>query len=226
VTLALLAAVAAAVIAAVFSAQLFRQYAARRRPHALAWGLSLALFALGSVATALGLARGWSVPVFAVYWVSGALLTVPLLAVGQLLLLDPPRAVLYWTLAGLVTVWALLAIPLSTFDPGVLREASAAATIPLGEEVFDGTLAYDLLGLFNYTAIIVVVGTIWSAVRSRRFAILLIPLGVVVAGASFAFIRAGVPALFSVTLAVGVALMYAGFLAAAKPPRRPPAAPA
>lgn len=221
--LTVVAAVAAALIAAAFALSLARQWAARRRPHALAWALSLALFALGSATVALGVTLGWSVPLFAVYWVSGALLTVPLLAVGQLLLMDPRRAVLYWTLAGLFAVWAIVAIPLSSVDSSALREATQQATIPRGEDVFGRTIAFTLLGLFNYTAVVVVAGTIWSAVRSRRYAILLIPLGVVVAGASFAFIRAGIPALFPTALAVGVALMYAGFLAAGKPPKRPAA---
>lgn len=221
---AIASAVFATLVALVFALRLVRQYAARRRSHALAWAVSLGWFAVGSGAVAVGLIAGWSAPVFLVYWLAGALLTVPFLAAGQLMLLDPGRTVLYWTVVGLVSVWALSALPLSTIDQEALRAASAATNVPIGEDVLGDSLAYRLLGWFNYTAIIVVVGTIWSAVRSRRWLILLIPVGVVVAGSSFAFIRAGQPTLFSLALAAGVAVMYAGFLAAAKPPKRAAAA--
>lgn len=216
-------ALVAAAVAAVFAARLFGQYRARRRGHALAWTVSLALFGVGSLAVAAGIALAWTPTVFAVYWFSGALVTVPLLAVGQLMLMDPRRTVLYATLGALVVVWALAALALSPIDGAVLRAATAAGNVPLGEEVLGDSLAYRLLGVFNYSAVIVVAGTLYSAVKTRRWQILLIPLGVVVAGASFAFIRAQQPAGFSAALAAGVAIMYAGFRAAGKPPRRPPA---
>lgn len=210
----------AATIAAVFSARLARQYAARRRPHALAWSLSLGLFAVAAASVVVGLAAGWSAGVYAVFWLTGALVTVPFLAAGQLMLLDPRRAVLYGTLAGLAVVWSLAALALSPLDPAPLRAASEAGSIPRGEAAWGDSLAYRLLSPFNYTAVIVVVGTIWSAVRSRRFRILGIAVGVVVAGSSFAFVRTGRVDLFALALAAGVALMYGGFVAAGKPPRR------
>jgi hypothetical protein len=218
---AVLFALAATAVAGLFSARLAQQYAARRRGHALAWAISLGLFAVASFMVALGIGAGWSPAVFAVYWFAGALVTVPYLAAGQLMLLDPKRTVLYATLVGLATAWALAAVAISPIEAEPLRHASAEATIPVGDEVYGGTLAHRLLGWFNYTALIVVVGVVWSAVRTRRWLILLIAVGVVIAGTSFAFVRAGMPALFSAFLAVGVATMYAGFRAAAKPPKRP-----
>ncbi|HUH06919.1 MAG TPA: hypothetical protein VML96_03830 [Egibacteraceae bacterium] len=215
--LAVALSVAASAVAGVFAFQLARQYRDRRRSHALAWALSLALFALASAAAAMGMGVGWSPAVFWVYWLAGALLTVPLLAVGQMLLMDPDRAVVYWTLGGLAVVWALSAAVLSTLDVAVLEAAGEARSIPLGEQALGGQLAYGLLRWTNYTAVIVIVGTVWSAITSRRPTILLIALGVVAAGASFAFIRSGQPSLFSATLAAGVGLMYVGFRAASKP---------
>lgn len=220
-----LSAVAAAV-AATFASSLARQYAQRRRPHALAWCLSLALFALASAATAVGVAGGWSPWLYALFWVSGALVTVPFLAAGQLMLLDPARTGLYWALAGVALLLALVSLPLSPMDEAALADAGAAGTIPTSEEVFGDALATALLMPFNYAALIVVVGVVWSAVTTRRWGILLIAVGVLVAGASFTFVRAGMPAGFSATLAGGVAIMYGGFRAAARPPKRGAASPA
>jgi hypothetical protein len=210
----------AALVAAVFALQLLRQYAARRRPHALAWGLALGLFAIAAAMVTTGVTVGWSTAVFGVYWVAGALLNVPLLGIGQLMLLDPPRTVLYWTLAGVFAVWAVAFTLMAGFDAQVLAEASTQRSIPLGKEVLGGTAAYRLVGPFNATFLVVVVGSVWSAVRSRRWAVLLIALGVSVAAAGSSAVGAGRDFLFSLLLAVGVSIMYGGFRAASKPPRR------
>ena len=213
----------AALVAAVFAVQLARQYAGRRRSHALAWALALGLFALASAMVSVGVTVGWSPTVFGAYWIAGALLNVPLLAVGQLMLLDPRRTVLYWTLAGLFAVWAVAFTLLAHFDTAVLQAASNAHLIPRGAEVFavagspdQHAAAYTLARPFSYTFAIVVIGSIWSAVRLRRWAVLLIALGVTVAAAASAFIRVGQGELFSVFLAAGVAVMYAGFVAASR----------
>lgn len=212
--------VVAAVVAGLLSARLGRRYLARRRSHALAWAGSLALFAVASAAVAVGVAQGWSPAVFVVYWLAGALVTVPLLATGQLMFIDPHRTWLYWALAALAALLAVVAVATSPMDTEALAEAGAR--IPTGAAVFGDSLAMALLPPFNYTAAIVVVGVVWSAVRTRRWGLLFIALGVLVAGASFAFVRAGLPAGFSTTLASGAVLMYVGFRAAERPlPRGP-----
>lgn len=210
----------AALIAFVFAFQLLRQFSARRRPHALAWAMALALFGLASAMVSVGVGVGWNRWVFAVYWIAGALLNVPLLAVGQLMLLDGRRSVLYWTLAAVCTVWAVAFTLLAGVDIDVLRDATAQRSIPLGKDVLGGAMAYRLVGPFNATFLVVVIGSIWSAVRSRRWAVLLIAVGVSVAAAGSSAVGAGRDFLFSVLLAAGVAIMYAGFRAASRPQRR------
>lgn len=207
-------------VAGVFAFQLARQYAARRRHHALAWTLALGCYAVGMIALAVGFGLGWDPVTYAVYWLAGALLTVCLLAVGQLHLLDPARAVLWWTLGGLAVVWAVGTMFASPYDAAVLAEASRAGSIPQGREVFEGGLAYGILRPFTYGgALVVLVGSLWSGIRSRRYGILLIAVGVFVSATSTAFLRAGLDELVAVVLAIGVGIMYLGFRAAAKAPR-------
>ena len=220
IAVALLPTVAAAV-ALVFAAQLWRQWTARRRPHALAWALALALFGLASASVTVGVTLGWPPVVFGLYWLAGALLNVPLLAVGQLHLLDPRRAVLWWTLAGLVAVWAVLATASASFDPAVLADAGARRAIPLGREVLGRQPAYRLVGPLNATFLVVVAGSVWSAVRYRRWQVLLIALGVSVAAAGSSAVGSGRDFVFSLLLATGVSLMYAGFRAASAPRSAP-----
>lgn len=213
-------AVLGALVAGAFATELGRQWRARRRHHALAWSLALSLYAVGMVALAAGFGLGWSPALFAVYWITGALLNVPLLAVGQLHLLDSKRAALWWTIAGLATVWSVAAVALTPVQVGVLAAADVAGGIPGGQEAFAGGLAYQVLRPMTILgALVVVVGSVYSGVRSRRYGILLIALGVAVSATSSRFLAAELDHLVAVVLALGAMIMYAGFRAARRAPR-------
>lgn len=213
-------ALAGAVVAGAFATQLARQYAQRRRPHALAWTLALGLYAVGMVALAAGFDLGWSAGWFGLYWLAGALLNVPLLAVGQLHLLDPERAALWWTLGGLATVWAVAAVLMTPAESGGLAAADATGGIPLGADVYDEGLAWTVLRpLTMGGALVVLVGSVWSGVASRRAGVLLIALGVALSASSSSFVRAGQDEFVAVVLTLGVAIMYGGFRAASRPAR-------
>lgn len=203
-----------ALVAAAFAARLWRQWSQRRRHHALAWAASLSLYAVGMVALAVGFALGWSPGAYGAYWLTGALLNVPLLAVGELHLLAPSRTALWWTLAAAAVAWAVIAVAVSTFDRTALQAATAGGGIPLGSDVLAGQPAYAALQPLTLTGTVIVLGgSIWSAVRHHRAAVLLIALGVGVAGSSSVFVRNGLDALVPVALTGGVAVMYAGFRA-------------
>lgn len=214
----------ATLISAAFAADLARQYLERRGSHAGLWAISLTLFAVACAMVAVGVSVGWSPTVYGLFWFAGALVTVPLLAVGQLLLLDPRRRAV-WLSAGVVVIMAsALAVTVSSMDAAALRSADARGGIPVGREVWGSSPATALLAPLNWSGLIVVVACIWSAIRARRVRLLLIALGVMVAGASFGFVRAGNPSIFTMMLTAGVALMYAGFRAAS--PRAGSAPPA
>lgn len=203
-----------AVVAATFAARLWRQWLGRRRDHALAWAASLTLYAVGMVALAVGFAGGWTAVSYGTYWLTGALLTVPLLAVGELHLLAPGRADVWWAFAIAATSWAVGAVVTSQFDAGALQAASGGNAIPLGSAVLAGQPAYAALQPLTLTGTAIVLGgTLWSAVRQRRPAVLLIAVGVAIAGSSSAFVRGGLDALVPVALTGGVTTMYAGFRA-------------
>lgn len=207
-----LLALVGAFVAGSFARRLLRQFHGRRRHHTLAWGVSLGLYGIGMVALAIGLVFGWSAAAYGVYWFTGALVNVPLLAVGELHLLAPARARWWWILAGGATAWALVAVIMSSFDPGVLAAATADGGIPLGADVLGDQPAYAALAPLTLTGtVVVLVGTVWSAARARRPAVLLIAVGVVVAAMSSALVRSDLDALVPVALTAGVAIMYAGF---------------
>lgn len=213
-------AVAATLVSGAFSVDLGRSFLRRRRPHAGVWAASLSLFAVACGMVAVGVVAGWHPAVYGIFWFAGALVTVPLLAVGQLLLLDPARSRVWLSAAAAVVMASALAVTVSPMEPAALADATARDGVPVGREVWGPSPATALLAPFNWSGLIVVIGCIWSAWRSRRPQVSLIGLGVVVAGASFGFVRAGDATLFTLMLALGVAIMYGGFRATAPRGRR------
>lgn len=227
-TLAAMAGMALALVgtavAVQFAVRLSVQWREHHRHHALAWALSLACYGLGMLVLAAAFLVGWNAPLYGIYWLTGALVNVPLLAVGELLLLRPNRRAVWWAVAIGAVAWAVGATVVSVFDAQALAGASAEGGIPTGADVLAGQPAYAALQPLTLTATIVVLaGTIWSEVRQRRPAVLLIAVGVVVAASSSAFVRNDVDAMVPVALTAGVTIMYVGFRAATARPRGAPA---
>ena len=221
---------AAALVAVLFSAALVRRYAARRRSYEVIWALALLMYAAASLAVAFGVANGWTSWEFRVYWALGAVLNVPFLAQGELDLLIAQRGV-RWAL------YVLLAF-ISAYTIAVVRTAdihTAALTqdLPSGKEVFgDGTAAHRLPQLIAIPAYLVLVGgTLWSAwrmrgrpqLRDRFWGTLLIAFGAtIIAGFGSAFAALGYLAPFSISLLVGIVVMFIGFLRATRTARLQP----
>jgi hypothetical protein len=213
----------AAVVALVFSVQLARQFAARRRPYQLLWAIAMLMYALASLAVVVGVLSGWSRFWFEVYWALGAVLNVPFLAAGEVQLLARSKTVdlaIYFVMIFLVA-----------YTVAVLRTANVDATafaerLPAGKEVFGGaSAAHGLPQLISIPAFtVLLLGTLWSAwtmrgrpeLRDRFYGTLLIALGasVVAGGATFAAFG-NLPG-FCITLVVGIVVMYAGFLRASR----------
>src|SRR5229473_1402205 len=78
-------------LATVFAQTMLVRYTANRRPHQLAWTLALALFTLASTALVVGVTTGWDGATFRAFFLLGAVLSVPWLALGTVFLLLGPR---------------------------------------------------------------------------------------------------------------------------------------
>jgi MFS family permease len=221
----------AALISLVFGVHLLVRAGRRRSWAEAVWGVAMLMFAVASGALALGVADGWSTTEFRAYWLFGAVLNVPYLGVGEVYLLTRRRWVGHVSLVVLLaaTAWASAEIRSAPLDLEVLRtEQFFAGKDVLGEGAPARTLAF----IYSYTGTaILVLGILWSALgmrgrpdlRPRFWGVLLIAIGALVVAGGAAFAAAGSFVGFSLTLAGGVAVMYAGFLRAAR--RRPPRPP-
>jgi hypothetical protein len=216
----------AAAASAAFAAAVLRQYAARRRPHQLAWGIALGMFALASVALTVGVTAGWTPLSFKVYYLFGAVLNVPWLALGTVWLLARRSAARAYL--GALAVFTALGVVLV----GLARVTSAdlaGRLLPEGKEFLP--VAVRVLAVLGNTVgtLVVVGGAVASglAVRSRRElrprfeGNLLIALGVLLAagGGVFAFLASSDK--LALGLALGASVMYLGFRRASAPARPP-----
>ena len=86
--MAIAASLLATGVSAVFAVQLLGRYAAGgRRNHALKyWGAALVLFSLASAMLVVGAAAGWSPLPFRLFYLFGAVLNVPVLALGSVMI--------------------------------------------------------------------------------------------------------------------------------------------
>jgi hypothetical protein len=199
-----LLAFAAALLAFRLAGLLAARYRASGRPEMLAWAAGLAAYAVAAAAIAWGEAAGWDGRAFRVYYAAGALLTAPLLGAGSLLLAGrrraAPGALVFVGLAGGVS----LAMP--------VHGAFAAHGIPAAQDHLAFLPARVLAILANALGTLAVVAVALRSLRQR-------PLGngLIVAGIAAAATGSGLAGLgaagSAVGIAIGAALLYAGFVA-------------
>jgi hypothetical protein len=219
----------ATAVALVFGVHLAVRFARRRAPHEGVWSIAMLMYAGASAALALGVLDGWSAGEFRVYWLLGAVLTVPYLAGGELYLLVRRRrwiAHLGFLVLVAATAWAV-----SEVWGAPLHEEALTESFPAGREVLgDGTRAHRLAPIYVWpTYLFLLGGTLWSAARMRRDSALrnrFTGTALIATGATIVAIGSGVGAvignfaLFSISLAAGAAVTYWGFLVATR--RRAP----
>lgn len=197
-------------VATAFALSTFERWLAGQARHHLAWTIALACFAIAAFALAFGATHGWSDVSFRVFYLFGAIVNVPFLALGTVYLLAGERK-------GDVVAAAVVVVV--AFAAGVVAVAPLTAPIPAdrlvqGSEVF-GALPRVLAAVCSaLPALVIFAGAVWSAVRRQRVASnVLIALGTLVLSSSGLLNSVlGEMDAFAVTLAVGVTILFAGFL--------------
>lgn len=211
----------ATALASLFAEATLVRATQRRSSHLGAWTVALTMFALASAALAIGVSTGWDRGTFRAFYLLGAVLNVPWLALGTVILLAGPEIGrrVQWVLVGFsgLAVGVLLSTPM---------EAVRGTEIPVGKEVF-GTFPRILAAAGSgIGATVIVAGAVWSGLgyaRDRRTtdhgrrarANVLIALGtLVLSSGGLVQGLVGHDEAFSLSLAVGIAVIYAGFVVA------------
>jgi hypothetical protein len=217
---------AATLLALAFALSTLERWVDRRRPHEAAWTIALFLFAAASFALWGGVAFGWNGVWFRLFYLFGAIINVPYLALGTVYLLWPGQ------LARRVAVGVNA---FAAFSAGVIVAAPLTApivadTLPQGSDVF-GALPRVLAGVGSAVASLVIIGgAMWSAARfagrrsTRRLAgaNVLIALGTIILGAG-GILNSVLDEMdgFAVSLVLGITVLFAGFLLTNAPRRVP-----
>ena len=211
----------ATAVSSLFAQATLVRYTDRHRPHQLAWPIALAMVALASAALATGTSTGWDNGTFRVFYLFGAVLNVPWLALGTVYLLRG-EIVGRRVQRGLVFFSGLAA--------GVLLSAPmkpvSGLAIPVGKDVF-GAFPRVLAAVGSGVgAIVIFVGAAVSAVRfardrqspgSARLAAgnALIAVGtLVLSSGGLVQGLVGHDEAFALSLAIGISVVYCGFLVA------------
>jgi len=202
-----LVAFAAALLAFRLAGLLIAKYRDRGGPEFLAWGAGLAAYAVAAAAIAWGEAAGWDDRAFRVYYAAGALLTAPLLGAGSLLLVGWRRA------APVALVYAGLAVGVALAVP--VHGTFAAHGIPAAQDHLAFLPARLLAIIANVIGTLAVVAVALRSFRQRPLANGLIIAGIAAAAAGSGLAGLGAAG-SAVGIAVGGALLYAGFVAPAR----------
>ncbi|GBL20677.1 hypothetical protein EMGBS4_07370 [Acidimicrobiaceae bacterium] len=228
---------AATLIACAFAMLTFDRWQIRGQAHDLAWTIAMILFAIGSLALWWAETTGWTLFIFKIFFVSGAVLNVAWLALGTIYLLTGTKT-------GDRVRKCLTS--LSAFSIGVVLIA------PAKREIIDGEFpsARQLFGVTprvlaavgsGVPALIIIFGALWSTFRvirkatptmsqknlrivksPKRLALgnVLVATGTLVLSASGSVAgRLGKDRAFAVTLLIGLCILFAGFLVASNSAR-------
>jgi hypothetical protein len=221
----------ATLISAAFAITLWVQYRGKPRPYLLAWSVALGVYAVAALTEVIGAAAGWNPFLYRLYYFFGGITVVGILALGSVYLLAPRfgRTALaaLLTLAGI----GLVGILGASLQVGLLdtHQVPSADVIKLQHGVFN-VAAILMAAILNIVGTVILIGgAVWSFIAmflrgappSRLVGNILIAGGAfIVAGASTLFRLFHVYDLFYVGQAIGVLVMFGGFLAAQRAPRR------
>jgi hypothetical protein len=190
------------------------------------WAAALLMYAGASIALVLGVTgSGWTPTEYRAYWLLGAVLNVPYLAMGELYLLLKRRDVA--NALFLVLLFAT-AFAFNRIRTAALVPQALAADLPRGSQVWArDPLVLDLARIYSFPAYLLLIGgTLWSAwrmrggprLRNRFLGTLGIAVGATVVAAGSAFALTGNLPGFSITITAGIACMFWGFLRASRSP--------
>jgi hypothetical protein len=208
-------AVIAAVASSVFTLDLVRDLARRRRPHVAAFAIGIGMFAAATWALAAGLYFGWSGPIYRTFFLFGAVLNIPFLALGSMYLVVGKRAgtVMAIALGGLSAI-SITLVTTVTFDRDLPASGLPTDIFP-PPDVF-GPRLLAMIGSISGASLLVLLAVtsvvrFWRSSRSIVVGNSLILAGTVVAAGGGSLLGLGETALFAVSLMVTSIFLWAGY---------------
>ena len=203
----------AALAASVFAAELWLNYRGRPRPHIAAYAVGMTLFAIATWALFAGLSSGWTGHAYRAFFLFGAVLNIPFLALGSMFLVAGPR----WGHTMAIALGALTAISTTLVTTVPFVRELPIDGIP--EKMWDsgfGPRLFAIIGGATGTTILVALALVsvfrfWKTRRNIVYGNLLIVGGTLAAASGGTGLALGEAGAFSVSLLVAVTLIWAGY---------------
>ncbi len=216
-TLAAAAATVAALACTGVCADRLRRARGPRAP-LIAWTIGFALFSVATTCLWMGAAQGWSATPFRIYYLTGGVLVVAFLAVGELLLVAPGTRVARVVAATMLflTFASVAAVLAARVDAVALARAGAT---PPNDALVGPWPKVMAIALNSVGTLVLLAGSIASARRRRDSRPLLVALGVGVIALASTATRLGSYSLFAVGQSAGIVLILLGLVTRRARPR-------
>ena len=187
----------------------------RPRPDRVVWTIAFAIFAIAAAAEVIGDLTGWTAAIVRVYYVTGAVLVVGYLALGELYLLAGKRIAKF--APGIMLLLTALAITLVRAAP--IDETKLAHEGWAALERNTGLVAITLLMNIGGT-LILIGGALWSAwkfrklgtQRRRMIGCILIAVGTFIVAMGGSLTGLGHREYLYISMAIGIVVIFVGVL--------------
>ncbi|MEX1125672.1 MAG: hypothetical protein WD895_01200 [Acidimicrobiia bacterium] len=203
----------AALAATVFAGDLWRDYRRRPRPHIVAYGTGMTMFAVATWAFFIGLNFGWTGPGYRTFYLFGATLNIPFLALGSMFLVVGRRSghVMAIALGAFTAISTTLTATVPVANPlpesGVPHEIFAKGFGPWLFAVIGGAAGTTIL----VALALVSVFRFWRKNRRIVWGNILIVAGTLAAASGGTGLALGEGSAFAVSLLAAVTLIWAGY---------------
>jgi MFS family permease len=210
--------------AALFTFDLWRDYQRRPRPHIAAYGAGMTLFAIATWCLFIGVTFGWTGPVYRTFFLFGAVLNIPLLALGSMFLVVGRKSGHVMTIA--IGAIAAIATTLTLTVP--FQRPLPNSDIP--HDMFAtgfGPRVFAIIGGSAGATILIVLALVslvrfWKKDRRIVWGSALIVAGTVAAAWGGTVLALGEAGVFALSLLLAVSFIWAGYRVASGR-RQPPA---
>ncbi len=211
--------VVAAIASSLFAFDLWSDYRRRPRPHIAAYGTGMTMFAVATWALFIGVTFAWTGPVYRTFFLFGAVLNIPFLALGSMFLVVGKRSGHAMTVA--LGAFTAFATTLTLTVP--FQQPLPVDGIPHARDMFEsgfGPRLFALIGGAVGVTILSVLALVslvrfWKKDRSIVWGNALILAGTLAAAWGGTRLALGDESGFALSLLMAVTLIWAGYRVAA-----------
>jgi hypothetical protein len=203
----------AALAATAFSIDLWVDYRRRPRPHIAAYGVGMTMFAIATWCFYIGVTFGWTGPVYRTFYLFGAILNIPFLALGSMFLVVGRRSghVMAIALGAFTAISTTLTATVPFANPlpasGVPHDIFATGFGPRLFAIIGGAMGATILIVLSLVSVF----RFWKRNRRIVWGNLLILAGTFAAASGGTGLALGEGSAFALSLMVAVTAIWAGY---------------